>query len=138
MEEGEGQAVEPQETPYIIPENYESIAEWNLSYVTGAILDEPLNPKMAQSLSRMYTIHTVGHIDEILAESPKPLPVLKDFRDTLEKAADEAKEGDFTDIKRFLKVETERLGAGGDPAKNKYAPIGDKLRQMIELLPETS
>lgn len=136
MEEGE---VAQENPPLTVPEEYETDAQETMSFVTGAIMDEPLNPEMAKSLSRMYTLHTAKRLGEILAEREDGGPkMLSGFKQTLEEAVEDSSEGDFSDISRFLKVEAERLGAGADPKVNQYAPLGNKIRDMVELLPKAS
>ena len=136
MEAGE-QAVQvsTDPKPFEIPEEYDSFAAESLSFVTGAILDESVVPETAASLARNYTIHTALRLQEILDENPGRLSAMKDFKETLEEAVEESRNGDFTNIARFLTVEAERLGAGMDPELNEYAPIGNKIREMIKVLP---
>jgi hypothetical protein len=134
MAEGE---VSNEYQPVNLPDEFESDADANLKFVGETILETPLDPEMARSLSRMYTIHTSNVIGEALAQNPGRGIVMAGFKDMLDEAAQNALEnGDYKDVERFLRSEAERLGARSDPKLRPNAPLGEKLLQMVELLPK--
>ena len=97
----------------------------SMETVEAAIRENEVTQDMAESLARMYTLYTTKQLDKLTETSPN-LKEMIGFNQVLKDALKKAEEeGDYTDIKRFLSVESER----------QEPEIGKKLKQMSELLP---
>lgn len=127
----EGEVSEPQFL--IIPDEASEIAAENLDIISEVILEKPIDAEFAKTYSRLYTIHTIAGIDAVLAGTAKQPQVLVDFNELLKEAVEKTKEGDFTDIGRFLQSESEKMR--GNPELAPQAKLAMKLKEMVELLP---
>lgn len=104
--------------------------------VKRSIMENDVTPKMARSLGTMYTLYSSMQLDVILRESPG-FKVLEEFSQFLKDAVTKAKDqGEYADIGRFLKSESEKLGRNLNIKDNLNVQLGEKLGQMAAVLPE--
>lgn len=113
--------------------------EESMDIILESIAETDITPANAPIFGRRYLQYTIKGIEHILKESPEKLPGLEKSLKVLKDTLDEAGQGNYENMARFLRAEKERNAITlKDPESVRKNTRWVKLGQIADTLTSTT